>query len=88
MTTSQKTTDHDEIRKWIESRKGRPAQVKETKHGGSGVLRVDFREPDSTLQEISWDKFFEIFDASNLAFLYQDTTAGGEQSRFNKFVER
>jgi hypothetical protein len=88
MTASQKTTDHETIRDWIESRKGQPAIVKDTGADNGGVLRVDFQEPDSSLEKISWSKFFEIFDSRKLAFLYQDRTADGKQSRFNKFVER
>jgi len=39
-----------------------------------------------SLQEISWDEFFRIFDEKQLEFLYQDTTADGQESRFNKFI--
>ena len=54
----------------------------------SNVLRIDFGEPEESLEEISWDEFFKIFDENNLAFLYQDKTSDGKPSRFNKFVER
>lgn len=88
---SKVTTNHDQIRKWAEARCGRPATVKETSRPGkAGVLRIDF--PDyrgkDTLQEISWDDFFEKFDSSHLAFVYQDKTAGGKTSRFGKLVDR
>ena len=33
-------------------------------------------------------EFFAKFDEKNLAFLYQDTTASGAESRFFKFVSR
>lgn len=89
---STTTTDHDEIRRWIEERGGRPATVKGTESGGedAGVLRVDFpgRGDDDALEELSWDDFFEKFDAAGLAFLYQAETADGEESRFSKFVNR
>lgn len=88
MSDSHKTVDHTTIRKWIERRQGRPAIVKDTDERGGGILRVDFQEPDESLEQVSWERFFEIFDSRHLAFLYQDKTAGGEQSRFNKFVER
>jgi hypothetical protein len=85
------TTDHDTIRRWVEERGGRPAAVKGTGNGGdAGILRIDFpgRGDDEALQEISWDEFFDKFEESNLAFLYQDTTKGGAESRFSKFVRR
>ena len=83
MSSSEITTDHEKIRKWIEERQGRPAVVK-----GTEILRVDFQEPDESLELVPWDRFFEIFDSRKLAFLHQDTTADGKKSRFYKFVER
>jgi hypothetical protein len=91
MARAQATTDHDTIRKWIESRKGHPAVVRATQsdeEGNSGLLRVDFGEPEASLEEIAWDDFFDTFDTNELAFLYQDKTASGEPSRFHKFVGR
>ena len=40
------------------------------------------------LEEIGWDRFFEVFEAQKLAFLHQDLTEDGQPSRFNKFVDR
>lgn len=86
MSTSNTTTDHDEIRQWAEARGGRPAMVDTS--GEGGILRIDFGEPEDSLTQISWEEFFDIFDKNKLAFLYQDETQSGGQSRFNKFVER
>jgi hypothetical protein len=86
MSSSTTTTNHAEIRKWAEARNGHPAMVK-TK-GKGGILRIDFGEPEKALEEVSWDEFFEVFDDNKLAFLYQDETKDGGESRFNKFVER
>jgi hypothetical protein len=88
--TSTTTTDHDTIRRWVEERGGRPATVKGTGNGGAGVLRIDYpgRGDDESLQEISWEEFFRKFEDANLAFLYQEQTAKGEESRFSKFVSR
>jgi len=85
MSQGKTTTDHDTIRKWAESRGGRPARVKTS--GSGGILRIDFGEPDENLEEIGWDDFFQIFDDRKLAFLYQEEGGGGT-SRFNKFVDR
>ena len=85
------TTDHDEIKKWIEARGGKPATIKSTTKGDEpGVLRVDFPgySGQGLLEKISWDEFFMKFNEKNLAFLYQDKTASGEESRFFKFVSR
>jgi hypothetical protein len=86
---AQTTTDHDVIRKWAEQRDGVPATVEGTERGGehAGVLRIRFRD-DEDLDEISWDEFFEKFDEERLAFLYQERTKDGDESRFFKFVER
>lgn len=89
MASSETTTDHDTIREWIEARDGTPTIVGDTADDeGEGILRVDFQERDEALEEVSWDKFFEIFEDRKLAFLYQDETADGEESRFCKFVNR
>ena len=89
--SSHTTTDHDEIRKWAEARGGKPATVKRTESDGeAGVLRIDFPgySGAGSLEEISWDDFFQKFDEKHLAFLYQDTTSSGEESRFFKLVSQ
>jgi len=86
MSEAKTTTNHDEIRKWVEERKGRPAVVR-TK-GKGGILRIDFGKPEDSLEEISWEQFFEIFDENDLAFLHQDKTEDGKTSRFSKFVSK
>lgn len=85
--SSQRTQDHEVIQKWIEERGGRPSVVSSTWDGKSGLLRIDFGEKEDSLEEISWDDFFRVFDENNLTFLYQEETADGGTSRFFKFVE-
>jgi len=88
---SKVTTDHETIQKWAEARGGKPATVKQTEHGdGAGVLRIDFPgySGKGSLEEITWDEFFAKLDEKHLAFLYQDTTSSGEESRFFKLVSR
>lgn len=88
-SSSRTTVDHDEIRTWAESRGGRPAVVADTEDSsGSGVLRIEFDSGEDRLAESDWDTFFRTFEDRGLAFLYQDKTADGEVSRFNKFVRR
>src|ERR1043165_8349714 len=89
MARANVTTDHEKIRNWAEARGGEPATVKNTEDGEeAGILRLDFDPPDTGLKKISWDEFFEKFDDADLAFLYQEKTAGGKTSRFHKFVDR
>ena len=90
-TSSKVTTNHDEIRQWVESRGGHPACVRGTGgRGDTGLLRIDYPgfAGEDKLQEISWDEFFEQFHGQNLAFLYQERTKSGDPSRFSKLVDR
>ena len=83
------TTDHEEIREWVESRGGHPAAVAATHEDDEvGILRIDFDGKEESLDEIGWDEFFEKFEEKNLAFLYQDETKSGGTSRFFKFIKR
>ena len=88
---SKTTTDHDEIRRWVEERGGHPARVKNTEKGDSpGLLRIDYPgySGGDSLEAISWDEFFTGFDENNLAFLYQEKTKDGKESRFSKLIDR
>ena len=88
---SKVTTNHNEIRQWVEERGGHPARVKDTERRDSpGLLRIDYPgySGGDTLEAISWDEFFQGFDENNLAFLYQEETADGSQSRFSKLIDR
>lgn len=90
MSHSKVTADHKTIKKWAAKRGGRPANVEGTETGGqrAGLLRLDFGEKDDGLSEISWEEFFDKFEEAKLAFLHQDKTADGSESRFHKFVSR
>ena len=82
---SKVTTDHEEIRRWVEERGGQPARVE-----GTNLLRIDYPgfSGEGKLEPIDWDECFRIFDENNLAFLYQEKTKDGGESRFSKFVDR
>jgi hypothetical protein len=89
--TSQITTDHDTIRRWAEERGAHPAHVKATGGKGDvGIIRLDFPgySGEDSLEPISWDDFFEEFDKKGLALVYEETTAAGAKSNFNKLVSR
>jgi hypothetical protein len=84
---AETTTDHDTIRRWAESKGGKPAAVDRTHQGGDvGIIRLMFpNNPQSehgSLVEISWEEFFEEFDKRDLALLFD------EKSLFSKLVGR
>ena len=83
------TTEHDEIRRWVEQHDGKPATVEGTGEP-AGVLRIDFPggAGEDRLRHIDWDTWFEKFDSEKLAFLYQERKASGEDSTFFKVVSR
>jgi hypothetical protein len=88
---SHTTTDHETIREWVEERGGRPARVKGTgDNGDPGLLRIDYpgRGDDDGLEPIDWDAFFKAFEENELAFVYQEETKEGDESRFSKLVSR
>ncbi len=92
MSTDTRTaTEHDEIRNWVEQHGGKPARVRGTGDGDDpGLLRIDFPggAGEDRLEHISWDEWFEKFDSSKLALLYQAKKASGEDSTFFKLVSR
>jgi hypothetical protein len=87
MAAANKTIDHDEIRRWVESHGGHPATVKRTRSKADvGLIRIDFPgfSGEDSLQPISWDEWFAKFDEQELAFIYQQ----GKRTNFNKLVRR
>jgi len=89
--SSKTTTDHKVIQKWAEERGGKPVTVRGTGDGDEvGVLRIDFPggAGNDRLEAITWEEWFEKFDEKNLAFLYQEQKASGEESTFFKLVSR
>src|SRR5690349_4686839 len=75
---SYTTTNHDVIRAWAEKRGARPAMVKRTESGDSGLLRLEFPDAPSgssdALDEVGWDEFLNVFDERKIAFVYQEQT--------------
>ena len=95
MNKTKASTDHEEIRKWAERRGAHPARVIGT--GGRrrgrgrqasgkrdvGMIRLDFPgySGEGSLEEISWEEFFDKFDQSHLALVFRN-------DNFNKLVDR
>jgi hypothetical protein len=91
MSDAKQTTDHEKIRRWVEERGGKPAAVKGTGGGDDpGVLRIDFPgyTGEESLRQITWEEFFDKFEKERLAFLYQEETKEGNESRFSKLTNR
>src|SRR5215210_6722644 len=77
------TTHHQVIKEWAEARGATPATVEGTEHGDHlGVLRFDFGGESDNLRHVSWDEWFETFDARKLNFIYQEQRSDGNQSNF------
>ncbi len=89
MAKSEKTTDHNAIKSWVEEHDGVPMKVKGTEKGDSALLRIGFpdnKNSDSeNLEEISWEEFFKVFDENKLALLYQPED---NDKLFTKLVNR
>jgi hypothetical protein len=84
-------SDHDEIRKWADSRGAKPSCVKGTEsNDGSCLLRLDFPgfSGEDSLEAIPWDQWFRVFDNRHLALIVEDRMADGKPSNFNKLVSR
>lgn len=94
-TTTRTTTDHDEIREWVEARDAKPACVTESVEGDDRrILDIDVpgTEHDENLENVPWDAFFERFERENLAFEYAGGVENDAATRapgdFYRFVHR
>jgi hypothetical protein len=90
---SKVITNHDEIRRWVESRGGKPACSAGTgADGDPGMLRIMFPDAplanDEKLRELDWPRWFEAFEANGLALVCEERTAEGQPSRFNKIIAK
>ncbi len=54
------------------------------------MIRLDFPgySGAESLTPISWDQWFKVFDDRGLALIYEEKTARGKSSNFNKLVSR
>ena len=80
--------------RWAEQRGAQPARIAGTGRGKHdiGMIRLEFpgapNAKDESLEPISWEAWFDEFDKKSLALLYEETTARGQKSNFNKLVSR
>ena len=86
MAASHIVIDHNDIKAFATRTGGKPSVVADTEgNSGPGLLRFDHGRDNEGLEEISWDRFFEIFEEQELALML-DTS--GDNPNFNKFVSR
>lgn len=92
MKDTVSTTNHKEVKLWVEERKGMPSILKETSPEASNqILRIYFGNNPANgadMKSITWNKFFEEFENNNLAFVYRHENFGGQNSTFHRFVFR
>jgi hypothetical protein len=91
-SSSRMLTDHEEIRRWAEERGAKPAAARDTGNepDDPGIIRLDFPgySGEGSLEQITWDEWFEDFEDNELALVVQDKMANGQKSNFNKLVSR
>lgn len=84
------TRDPETIRKWAEERGAKPSTVSSTRSDDDpGLIRLDFPgySGEGSLEEITWDEWLEKFRENDLVLLYQEKTADGKKSNFNKLIK-
>jgi hypothetical protein len=76
----QNRNNNQDIRRWVTERKGTPSIVK----GTEDLLRIKFSDTEIDLEEISWDRFFNLLNKNDLLFIYDKDN----DSRFNAFIDK
>lgn len=82
------TTDHETIKAWVENRGGTPAQVSGQADDAGSLYIVEEGEAMEGLDSISWEEFFETFEAEGLAFVYQDRDVGETNEWLYDLIDR
>ncbi|MEA1932555.1 MAG: hypothetical protein U9O06_13555 [Euryarchaeota archaeon] len=82
------TTDHETIREWVEQRDGTPAQETGQGDDARSLYVVQEDETMEGLEPISWEAFFETFEAEELAFVYQDRDVGETDEWLYDLIDR
>lgn len=87
------TSDHEFIKCWAMERNGRPVTIQSSTRESLNqpevrILFPDYNTEKYTINHLSWDEFFERFERSHLALLYQERSWTGGESRFCILVDR
>jgi hypothetical protein len=88
------TSDHNEIRKWAESRGGKPMIIDHPIARADKLgIRIEF--PGETHEVLmsetrpaSWDEFFKIFEDQGLLFAYDDDPIITDPTMWYHFEKR
>ena len=91
MASALRTTDHQAIMDWVNEPGGSPAHVKRTGSGNDpGILRIDFPgySGGDSLEPLDWDRWFDAFEANQLALLHQDRSAWSFLTEIRPFGEK
>jgi hypothetical protein len=87
-TAVHTTIEHDAIKRWALERGAHPAHVRAGRYKDEpGALRLDFSPNETSFETISWDLFFEHFEARNLAFRYREDAPDGTRSRYYELID-
>ncbi len=92
-TETETTTDHEEIRNWVESRGGRPATARSSGGDHAGVLSIVFSgvagiARPGGVDVISWEEWFDRFDEDGLAFSYEKRREDGSDGVSCRIIRR
>jgi hypothetical protein len=81
----QYTTDHDEIRRWVEERRGNPAfaMVK-----GNRIPIINFASGLPFVANVTWEEWLRVFEEDHYAFVCKDSRIDGRPSQFCQLVPR
>jgi len=87
---TNKTTEHSTIKKWAESRGGKPSVVLKNGIQTENIrLSIPGTESDKEdLQEISWTEWFNLFEENQLELIYQIEDDKGNPNNFYQLVKR
>ncbi|WP_402465547.1 hypothetical protein [Isoptericola aurantiacus] len=83
---ARRTTDRQEIRRWVESNGGVPARARGSAVAGGCALRIDFPgvAAEEQPEHVDWSTWFTAFDAAGLELVYRPG-ADGEDGRGTYF---
>ena len=95
MTNRKITIDHEEIKKWAKKFKAVPAVIDDEHAGADKVgIRLDFPGDydekyldEEDTHDTDWKEFFEVFEESGLAFIYESDTKADPTWSY-KFIKR
>ena len=79
------TTDHGEIRLWVEERRGMPAVaiVKDYQ-----VPFIDFELDVPLTRRLDWDVWLRLFEEQRYAFVCKDTQVNDSVSQYCQLMSR